>query len=86
MNKIPARKYTSIDVERQAREMVMNFFAEKFPQLISEWEMLQPAEKWNIMLRLLPYVAPKLSAVTVKTDDKSAVHMLIELMEKGLPE
>lgn len=67
------------EVEKEARELLAVFFAEKFPELVEGWEGLTIAEKWNAMLRLLPYIAPKLSAVTVKSSDRNAISTLIDL-------
>lgn len=69
--------------QQQAREVLTNFFIDKFPEILCRWDELTPSEQWNAVIRILPYIAPKLSAVTVSASGPSAVSTLIELMNQA---
>ena len=79
LRKIPSKSYVSVETE--ARVMLTEFFQEKFPELEKEWLSLTPSEKWNVALKLLPYIAPKLSSVTVKGDTNNALSQLIQMAQ-----
>lgn len=80
MDKLKSKKYTPIDVEKEARRMLLDFFRDKFPLAIQDWQKLDPVQQWNILIRLLPYVTPKLSTIDVKVGNNSAVQALIDLV------
>lgn len=80
MDKLKSKKYTPLDVEKEARRMLLDFFRDKFPLAIQHWNELEPLQQWNILTRLLPYVTPKLSAIDVKVGNNSAAQTLIDLV------
>ncbi len=80
MDKLKSKKYTPLDVEKEARRMLLDFFRDKFPLAIQDWQKLDPVQQWNILIRLLPYVTPKLSAIDVKVGNTSAAQTLIDLV------
>lgn len=80
MDKLKSKSYTPLDVEKEARRMLLDFFRDKFPLAIQDWQKLDPVQQWNILIRLLPYVTPKLSAIDVKVGSTSAVQTLIDLV------
>ena len=80
---LPTRAYAPQAVEHEARRMLTEFVMEKFPQLVRDWDALTPPEQWGIFVKILPYVAPKLSAVTVKSSGNNAVEALLALATQG---
>ena len=66
--------------EQMMREMLTGIFEDKLAQAISEFDILEPKEKWNVLLKMLPYIAPRLTAVTVEQKKHSAIDELMDKM------
>ena len=55
-------------LSRDSKQLISDFFEEKFAEMWQIWPKLTPREKANLLIGLAPYVAAKLASVAVTGD------------------
>jgi hypothetical protein len=70
--------------ETFVRAQLTGVFEDKLVQAISEFELLEPKQKWDVLLRMLPYITPKLNNVSIDSKKSRAIDLLMERMGTGM--
>lgn len=55
-------------ISRSAKEQISDFINEKFAEIPKVWKELPVRDKVRLLVDLLPYVVPKMAAITVDAD------------------
>lgn len=60
------QKGTPNKVNKEKRELIGKFIADKWDDFVQSYEKLDPEKKCHIMVDLLPFAIPKLSSIDYK--------------------
>lgn len=84
---IALRPTPSMAVKLEAQKMLLTVLSDKFDDLVKSWEGLKPSQKWDVFLRVLPFVLPRLNATSVNmnTQKSSAESIVARLVEEISP-
>ena len=72
--------YSNLAVQEAAGKMLLTLINAKFPDLLDDWANLKPVEKWNVFTKILPFIIPKQSSVTLNDHRASAQALVDQLI------
>ncbi|MEG1543263.1 MAG: DUF5681 domain-containing protein [Tannerellaceae bacterium] len=64
---------------RQAREMIQKLFDDNIDQVQQDLDAMTPKDRVEAMIKLLPYLAPKLQSITLD-DNREQTNSLLKAL------